>query len=321
MFDSYRIKNPEKREFTWEVLNPNIIRERLDIIFVSNSLQDYVSETGIIPPHKTCSDHGIPFMKIVGFGIPSRGPGIWKFNNNLLTDSGFVSELKENIPQWILEAETDLPNKIGGQWGFLKFKIGEFSRSYGAKLKKSKILLKSNLEKELEKLSLDLNEENKAHYRSLQEQLDSIIETEIQGVILRSLCDEYEKGEKCTKYFFSLEKYRAKQKTISRLKLEDGSFSSDADIILEECRKFYQKLYSRNLNVNPSLYPEFFNNVTIPKLSEKQKQICESKLTVQELFKCLQTFSKNKSPGLDGLTAELYLVFWDQIKTKLISGL
>ena len=45
---------------------------------------------------------------------------------------------------------------------------------------------------------MNLNEENKAHYRSLQEQLDSIIETEIQGVILRSLCEEYEKGEKCT---------------------------------------------------------------------------------------------------------------------------
>ena len=127
---------------------------------------------------------------------------------------------------------------------------------------------------------LDLNEDNKARYRSLQEQLDSIIETEIQGVILRSLCDEYEQGEKCTKYFFSSEKYRAKQKTISRLKLGDGSFSSDANIILEECRKFYKKLYSRNLNVNHRLYPEFFNNVTIPKLSEKQKQLCESKLTV-----------------------------------------
>ena len=27
LFDSFRIKNPEKREFTWEVLNPTIIRE------------------------------------------------------------------------------------------------------------------------------------------------------------------------------------------------------------------------------------------------------------------------------------------------------
>ena len=42
LFDSYRSKNPDKQEFSWEVLNPKIIRERLDIILVSNSLQDYV---------------------------------------------------------------------------------------------------------------------------------------------------------------------------------------------------------------------------------------------------------------------------------------
>ena len=310
LFDSFRVKNPGKREFTWEVLNPVIIRERLDVIFVSNSLQDYVTETGVIPAHKTCSDHGIPFIKIAGFGIPSRGPGIWKFNNNLLTDSGFVSEMKENIPKWILEAETDLPNKTGGQWGFLKHKVGEFSRSYGAKLKKSKLLLKNNLEKELETLSQNLNEENKGKFKALQEQLNAIIETEIQGSILRSLCDEYEQGE-------NIEKYRAKQKTISRLKLSDGSFSSDPKVILEECRYFYQKLYSKNINVNPSLHPEFFRNVTTPKLTENQKQFCDSKLTFQELFKCLESFSKNKSPGLDGITAEFYRVFWDQIKEKL----
>ena len=84
LIDSYRVKNPDKKEYSWEVLNPQIIRERLDVIFVSNSLQDYISEIGIIPPYKTCSDHGIPFLKIEGFGIPSRGPGIWKFNNQLL---------------------------------------------------------------------------------------------------------------------------------------------------------------------------------------------------------------------------------------------
>ena len=240
LFDSYRVKNPDKRDFTWEVLNPAIIRERLDIIFVSNSLHDYVTETGIIPPHKTCSDHGIPFIKIVGFGIPSRGPGVWKFNNSLLTDPSFVSELKEKIPQWNFEAETDLPNKIGGQWEFLKHKIGEFSRSYGANLKKSKMLLKRNLEKEIEILSYNLNQENKAKYKSLQDQLNEIIETEIQGSILRSLCNEYEQGEKCTKYFFSLEKFRSKQKTIGRVKLGNGSFSSDSKVILEECRKFYE---------------------------------------------------------------------------------
>ena len=268
LFDSFRIKNPNKREYTWEVLNPTIIRERIDVIFISNALQDYITEAGIIPAHKTCSDHGISYVKIVGFGIPSRGPGLWKFNNQLLSDSCFVSEMKDKIPQWTTEAETDLPDNTGGQWGFIKHKIGEFSREYGAKLKKAKMLLKYNLLKELQVINSNLNEQNKEQYQNLQDQLNEIIECEVKGLILRSLCDDYEKGEKCSKYFFSLEKYRAKQKTMSRLKLRGGSFTSDAKTILNECRLFYKTLYSKNMNVDPSAHPDFFTNVTTPKLSE-----------------------------------------------------
>ena len=65
--DVYRVKHPDKQEFTWEVLNPSIIRERIDMIFVSTSLTDYVSDAGIIPVFKTCSDHGIPYLEIKRF--------------------------------------------------------------------------------------------------------------------------------------------------------------------------------------------------------------------------------------------------------------
>ena len=318
LIDTYRVKNPNKKEFSWEVTNPKIIRERIDMIFISNSLQDFVAETGIIPVHKTCSDHGIPFIKIVGFGIPTRGPGLWKFNNQLLSDQGYISEMEELIPQWILEAERDLPGKPGEQWGFIKHKIGEFSRKYGAKMKKAKLLVKKQIELELQKISADLNEKNKLEYLNLQDKLNEIIENEVKGAILRSLCDEYEKGEKCSKYFFSLEKYRAKQKTISCLKSEDGSLISDQKQILNECRLFYEKLYCKNSSVDISQYSSFFLNGKIPKLNETQKQNCEANITEKEINNTLKSFRKNKSPGLDGLTAEFYLGFWDLLNVKLL---
>ena len=71
--------------------------------------------------------------------------------------------------------------------------------------------------------------------------------------------------------------------------------------------------------MDSSLHPEFFRNVTTPKLSEEQKRLCEADLTTNELFKCLKTFRKNKSPGLDGITAEFFLAFWDQLKEKLFA--
>ena len=120
------------------------------------------------------------------------------------------------------------------------------------------MLLKNQLENEIENLSLNLNDANKVRYKSLQNQLNEIIENEIKGVILRSLCDDYEQGEKCSKYFFSLEKHKVQQKTISRLKLSDGSFTSDQKIILAECRLFYKNLDSKNVTVDPESHAVFF---------------------------------------------------------------
>ena len=169
-----------------------------------------------------------------------------------------MTEIKAKLPAWSTEAETDLPDNTGAQWGFLKHKIGEFSREYGSKIKKAKRLLKSKLEKEIQTLSRNLNDSNKAEYTSLKMELDNIIENEIKGSILRSLCKDYEEGEKCSKYFFSLEKFRFKQKTLSRIQLSDSTFSCDEKVILNECREFYKKLYSHNVNVKFDSYPHFF---------------------------------------------------------------
>ena len=38
LFDSFRTKNPDKREYSLETLNPQIIRERIYVILASNSL-------------------------------------------------------------------------------------------------------------------------------------------------------------------------------------------------------------------------------------------------------------------------------------------
>ena len=160
---------------------------------------------------------------------------------------------------------------------------------------------------------------NKGTYKKLHDQLNEIIEQEIQGLVLRSLCEEYEQGEKCSNYFFSLEKYKAKQKTINRIKLSDGSYCSDSKKILEECRTFYKNLYSKNNNLDSSVYPQFFTRVPAPKLTAQQKNYCDAKISKDELLQTLKSFSKNKSPGLDGLSAEFYVTFWDQLKNTLLT--
>ena len=78
-------------------------------------------------------------------------------------------------------------------------------------------------------------------------------------------------------------------------------------------------MYSKNDRVDIFAHQEFFTNVTTPKLSEEEKEFCETELTIKELFKNLKCFQKNKSPGLDGLTAEFYISFWGELKSKLFN--
>ena len=47
---------------------------------------------------------------------------------------------------------------------------------------------------------------------------------------------------------FSLEKFKAEQKTISQFKMSDGSFTSDQKFILAEWQLFYKNLYSQDVN-------------------------------------------------------------------------
>ena len=84
-------------------------------------------------------------------------------------------------------------------------------------------------------------------------------------------------------------------------------------LILSELYDFYTELYS---NCDPpnhtcnNVTDVFLDHCHLPTLNEDGKQICEGVLTKAECFKALQTFKNGKSPGNDGLTAEIYQVLW-----------
>ena len=64
---------------------------------------------------------------------------------------------------------------------------------------------------------------------------------------------------------------------------------------------------------------QFLNLVSIPQLTEVQSKECEFILSEKNLLLVLNSMLNNKSPGNDGLTKEFYEVFWEDLKTPLIS--
>ena len=59
------------------------------------------------------------------------------------------------------------------------------------------------------------------------------------------------------------------------------------------------------------------NNLTNV-LTDEDRDSVEGEITLEELFTVVNTFSKDKSPGNDGLTAEFYQTFFNVIGKDLV---
>ena len=65
---------------------------------------------------------------------------------------------------------------------------------------------------------------------------------------------------------------------------------------------------------------QFLNLVSIPQLTDDQSRDCEFILSEKDLLLVLKSMPNNKSPSNNGLTKEFYEIFWEDLKTPLISS-
>ena len=56
-------------------------------------------------------------------------------------------------------------------------------------------------------------------------------------------------------------------------------------------------------------------------MNERQKDMCDQKITEREVFEALKNVKKNKSPGIDGLIPEFYKEYWETLKQPFMDML
>ena len=198
--DIFRIRNPEKKMFTFRKPTPRLFR-RLDFFLCSNSLKDNILKTDIFASIE--SDHSPIVLSLGNVDEDIRGPSYWKFPAFLTRDLEYVNQLKELINitnRDIAEQNHQL------KWEFIKYKIREFTIKYS----KNKAKLKNSRKIELEKIII--NYENTPTlpqqniYESAREEYDQMLTEITNGHVLRTKTVNYQSAEKHSKYFLNLEK-------------------------------------------------------------------------------------------------------------------
>ena len=108
--DIWRIINPFKISFTFQQNHPSgIINRRLDYIFIKNKLYVFPNKvTIILPAFKT--NYSTVLVIISNYNEVKPSPGLWKFNNSVISDETFSDE--KLLMKTVMKTWKILPLKI-----------------------------------------------------------------------------------------------------------------------------------------------------------------------------------------------------------------
>ena len=310
--DVYRLRFPYEKRFTWRCKIP-FKQRRLVYFLISDSLQDLVNATEIIPSVQ--SDHSALKMKMSSLTEGSKGPSYWKFNNTLILHDEYVNNMKSKIPEFYRESLI-LQDPVS-RWEFLKYRMRQYSMKV-AKQKtrdgKGKML---NLEQKVKSLELKIcsksSEELLQEYNKSKNELDTIYDYITEGIILRSKVNWYEHGEQSSRYFLNLEKRNKARSFLKKVSVSNGTISPDPDEILSAIRTFIQNCIKKQSTKTKNACLSYLANFKLPRLMENERVLCEGKLTKRKCWEALVSMGNNKSPENDGFTKEFYVCFFDEL--------
>lgn len=247
----WRLKNPDKRKYTWSRKNPSKVKSRLDYLLSSEHLSDSIDNADIMPCIK--SDHSAITLNMNSSqnNLPRIGRGYWKLNTSFLNDQLYVEGITNNLRSWLEDVNVCDNDTI--KWEFIRFKIRQFSMDYGKDKTKKLVHEEQEIENKLYDLEEKVDEEEvdqqesaeaEVELQNIRARLGEISNYKTEGLILRSQATWYEQGEKSTKYFLRLGSRNRIKKSMNKLQREDGTFTTNPEEILNMQRDCYADLYS-----------------------------------------------------------------------------
>ena len=317
LVDVWRVQHPNDLKYTWSRSKPTKMFCRLDFFLASHGLFDQIKSSSIIPGYD--SDHSAVTLTIELNKI-DRGKGYWKLNCSHLKNQDYIDLIKRTITTTAEINKDANPNLL---WDTIKMSIRGESIKYGASKKKEINETMIKIEQDIQKLeemavNTNLTENQNQQLNSKKNELDQIISSKAEGAYIRSRAQNYEEGERNSKYFFNIEQRNSYKKSINKLKTPDNAITENQEIILAQMKAFYKDLYSKQQLENSNIFLEQINPPS--EIPENIENDLKSNIDIEEIEKAMKMMQLNKSPGEDGLPIEFYRLFWDEVKEYLFDS-
>ena len=250
LIDGWRTHNELSKEFTFIQPVTNSM-SRIDRIYLNDEIYPYGYNWSHIDSAQL-SDHDIAKVDILKHKLPYIGNGIWRMQPEDIEDEDIrkltdellrrteedMKRIKEKKEQGIQELWVDTKEDIK--------RITENARKQKKKqLNEKRKKLNKKLEKKLKQLSNDnteMNEKHKKEIAKLKKKIAQRSENELTRLQESTRARYRLKGEKYTKYWFSLNKKKSDRQVILALQKSDGSLTNKTKEMMKIGLKHHKEL-------------------------------------------------------------------------------
>ncbi|CAM2105605.1 unnamed protein product [Caretta caretta] len=239
------------------------------------------------------------------------GPAYWHFNNSLLEDEGFVMSFREFWLAW-REQRRAFPS-VWRWWDLGKVRAKLFCRDYTWGTSRRRNAAIEQLEREVLEMERHLAASPEDPFLcgacwEKREELRTLEDHRARGAFVQSCIRLLREMDRGSRFFYALEKTRGAKKHITCLLAEDGAPLTDPVEMCGRAHDFYTSLFSPD-PTDPGACRVLWEE--LPMVSVGDRDRLELPLTLAEFLEALRRMPTNKSPGMDGLTMEIYCAFWD----------
>lgn len=295
LIDPWREQNLEKLQYTWFKKNP-VKKARLDFFLISSNLFTDVENAYILPGYRT--DHSLIILEI-HIGKFKKGSSYWKFNNSLLKDINYITQIKRLIKDTKNDYKVNLQNNVSTVdeihdkdiifsiddklfFETLMMLIRGKTIAYASEKKKQNTQREELLIKEIETLQT-IGTNNLGLLEEKNNELLRLRKNKLEGSLIRSRAKWVLEGEKPTKYFCNLENRHFTSKLMNCLYSHDGKLLNTQKQLLQETERHYKQLYAFN-DVKQVDLNNIIGNNSFKKLSVEEKISLEGKITYEEML-------------------------------------
>lgn len=276
---------------------------RIDRIYCSDGLLTHIKSVNV---SATFSDH-LAVSSV--FQIQSSKtcfPPYWKFNNSLLEDPQFTECVSQFLDNEIASMPPDCD--ILKWWDALKINLKQIIVLYSRQKKNTMYLELSTMQREI-KRRLDRTNYTSQDFSDIIRLLRNVKDWyhgESESVLLRSRYEALTESDRpCVN-----KKAFTTFKPLSRLTIGDTVIKESIPLCAYVKSQFTEKHSEteHRFDRGSVLFKD------LKKLSSNDRVSLDRPFTVDEITRALMSLKRSSAPGIDGMTTEFYIRFWNTLK-------